>query len=103
MFLHYFGRLLGGPWRSFGALWDPPGSLLGTFVLLWGVLGALVRVFWVPLARLGCLWAPSGAFLLTLGNRGRSLGSTLHVLFVFCILLLFLLFFLVFSHPSPHR
>ena len=45
-----FGSLLGVPGVTLGGLW-------GTFGIPWGVLGALVRFFWVPLARLACLWA----------------------------------------------
>ena len=60
-----FGSLLGCPGVTLG-------NLLGTFGLLWGVLGALVRIFWVPLARLGCLWAPSAAFFCTQTAGGLS-------------------------------
>jgi hypothetical protein len=77
-----FGSLLSGPGSLLGAL-------LGTFGLLWGVLGALVRVFWVPLARLGCLWAPPGTSLCTQGRMGGSLSSTLNVLGVFVVTCMF--------------
>ena len=43
-----FDSLLGGPGVAFGCL-------VGTSWILWGVLGVLVRFFWVPLARLGRL------------------------------------------------
>ena len=57
------GSLSGGPGVAFGCL-------MGTSWILEGVLGILVRLFWVPLARMGCLWSPSGASLRTQGCTG---------------------------------
>ena len=39
------------------------GTLLAPFGIFWGFCGVLVSLFWVPLARLGCLWGLSGIFL----------------------------------------
>ena len=47
----------------FCAFWEASGALWAPFGILWGLFGVLVSPFWVPLARLGCLWALSGTFL----------------------------------------
>ena len=46
--------------------WEASGSLLTLFGILWNLFGVLVSSLWVPLARLGCLWALSSTFCDTL-------------------------------------
>ena len=62
-----FGLSLFFSFRSiFAAFWVASGSLLALFGILWNLFGLLVSSLWVPLARLGCLWALSGTFCDTL-------------------------------------
>ena len=58
-----------GPfWRPWGPFWHSFGAFVVSF-------GVLVSSFWVPLARLGCLWALSATFCGAFGSSGLSVGS----------------------------
>ena len=73
---HFQTLFLVGPRLSFGSLLDGPGvtlgGLWGSFGILWGALGALVRFFWVPLARLGCLLGSLWHLFATTGPQEGS-------------------------------
>ena len=73
---HFQALSLVGPRLSFGSLLDGPGVTLGgpwgSFGILWGALGALVRFFWVPLARLGCLLGSLWQLFATTGPQGGN-------------------------------
>ena len=56
----------------FGVFLEALRSLLEAFWSLCRFFGVLVSCFWVPLARLGCLWALSATFC---GAFGLSVGS----------------------------
>ena len=59
----------------FGLFLEALGSLLAPFWSLCRLFGFLVSSFWVPLARLGCLWALSATFCGAFGSSGLSVGS----------------------------
>ena len=60
-----FGVFVGGIGVSFGIVLVP-------FVVSFGVL---VSSFWVPLARLGCLWVLSATFCGAFGSSRLFVGS----------------------------
>ena len=62
-----FSIIFGSFWRPWGLFWHPFGAFVVSF-------GVLVSSFWVPLARLGCLWALSATFCGAFGPSGLSLG-----------------------------
>ena len=65
MFFSLFLTSFGRPWSLF---WHPFGAFVVSF-------GVLVSSFWVPLARLGCLWALSATFCGAFGSSRLSVGS----------------------------
>ena len=67
-FFRVFSLFLVFFWRPWGLFWH----CFGAFVVSFGVL---VSSFWVPLARLGCLWALSATFCSAFGSSGLSVGS----------------------------
>ena len=59
----------------FGDSLEAFGYLLSSCWSLCRLFGVLVSSFWVPLARLGCLWALSAFFCGAFGSSGLSVGS----------------------------
>ena len=54
----------------FGTFLEVFGFVLETFWSLCRLFGVLVSSFWVPSARLGCLWALSATFCGAFGSSG---------------------------------
>ena len=81
------------------------GLFLASFWSLCRLFGFLVSSFWVPLARLGCLWALSATFCGAFGSSRLSVGSGIAPgLFIFeTCSMCFRLFFHLLAWSRPRR